>query len=40
MRKDQFMAMGLFTLRTFFYKREQRKGVVIIAESEDKKRAF
>ena len=38
MRKDQINAMGLFILRTFSYKREQRKGVVIIVGSEDKKR--
>ena len=40
MRQDQFVAMGLFILRTFSYKREQRKGVVIIVGSEDKKRVF
>ena len=40
MRQDQFVAMGLFILRTFSYKREQRKGVVIIVASEDKKRVF
>ena len=40
MRKDQINAMGLFILRTFSYKREQRKGMVIIVGSEDKKRGF
>lgn len=42
MRNDQCVAMGLFNYSegVFFYKGEQRNGVVIIIGSEDKKWCF